>query len=656
MGQLMGSQDPRDALLSSQFQDTQVDPDSLQLLPDQDDVAHDRSTNQDAPQHESHKLGQLIHRTHASVDDIGEGFQFTAFPAKPTEPSITTKRSATLPEGISAAIGPDTPADPTGIIRAPMSDSVREYPVFANPHHTNLTHGPRQAGNVPDMPAPPAFQSDHMLDEVPSEQAVPRANGQLPDNLPREPCTGSEGSKSHSRSSTTHPGSSSPRLPPQQSRLEEDSQEVCSEHDHEHGHRHEQLHQQTYRDSYNEHSHGAVHQQRYPDFEHERSDQAVHYQVQQAGSHHYSHTQIPPQVVAQEQTPQRKHHSRENATPRGRNGDAVLSALSSKIAHRSQVHGDTSESHARSTPKEGHQVQQMHSGEKEIDVPWQSPHPSQSRQRRKGRSERGSEKGSETANRPLEKSQSTQPSLRPVSRGSNISKVRTPLQPPRREIPAESARPRESRPRTKLREAARRNQLTLVDSWNRYFSTHYQSEDAIDDEMHELRSELAECENMIAKLEKYVDEQAKSHHRQMKDQNSTIKKLRADGTALRDTLTESEKSLAEKDEKFVAMAERCQRYRDCLNKAIAEQQHLYTKTKQNTKTIVSQLMEEFEAEKKEKEEIILEIMSKSEESRDKLRKQAELVAQEARHVSMTSRFSSLSIWHATKLTDMSLSE
>ncbi|KAI0175296.1 hypothetical protein BJ166DRAFT_607458 [Pestalotiopsis sp. NC0098] len=139
MGQLMGSQDPRDALLSSQFQDTQVDPDSLQLLPDQDDVAHDRSTNQDAPQHESPKLGQLIHRTHASVDDIGEGFQFTAFPAKPTEPSITTKRSATLPEGISAAIGPDTPADPTGIIRAPMSDSFLQNKPYRGPMVSFLT-------------------------------------------------------------------------------------------------------------------------------------------------------------------------------------------------------------------------------------------------------------------------------------------------------------------------------------------------------------------------------------------------------------------------------------------------------------------------------------------------------------------------------------
>lgn len=638
----MASQDPRDDLRLSQLPDTQVDPDSPQLLSDQNDVAHDLS-NQDESQHESRNLGQLIHRTHQSLDDISNSFQFTAFPARPTDPSSTSKRSAALPEAISAAIGPDTPAAPTGLKRAPISDSIREHPELANAHHANLIPEPGHAGSLPDMPAPPASRSDHMLDEVTSEQVIPMANGQVHDNLPRDTSNGSEAPKSHSRSSTTHHGSSSPRLPPQQARLEDNNQEISSVHDHEHGHRHEQLQQQNYHDPYVVHSHVEVHQRRYTDFEHERSDLEVHYQAPQAGSHHDPHTQISPHAVAQQQTWQRKHRSSNNSTPRARNGDAVLSALSSKIGHHNQVHGTASESHARSTPKEGHQLQQMHSGAKEVDVPWQSTHPSQSRQRRKGRSEKGSERGSKTANRPLGKPQSTQPSLRPVSRGSNISKVRTPLQPPRSGTPAESARHRESRPRTGLREAARRNKLNLMHSWNRYFSTHYQSEDAIDEEMDELRADLAESENMIAKLEKYMHEQAKSHHHQMNDQNSTIKKLRAEGTALRDTLTGSEKALAEKDEKFVAVAERCQRYRDCLNKAIAEQQHLYTKTKQNTRTIVSQLMEEFKAEKKAKEEIILEIMSKSEESRDKMRKQAELVAQEARHVSMTSRFSSLLI-------------
>jgi prefoldin subunit 5 len=563
----------------------------------------------------SEPLGQLISRPIDSIEDISEGFSFTAFPSKSATPRTSTDKNLAAHSNTCHSIfNVEPPVQPSTLVPAPKSRTINVDSTFNEARHPERSPISR-----------PTKGSSSRL-ERPSVMADETIGSSLTSNLPhddrhtskpqaREVSHSSEGSKITSRPSTSHAEVGTTMPPLERIIQTEGNTQVHN------GNRMTVNNQQLHHDQgHNGQEHEHIDD---PDFYHD---------ALQTVSRNHLRGRDAQRGVAMEQLSPMKDHAMQNEARQSREPIAPFAPPAPQLRQDAEVHDDTPRIHTRASSAATHRSERSDHGSEAIDLPWQS-HATQSHRRRRARA--GQEHG--TANRPLDKSRHGEPSLRPNSQNSNICKTRAPAKHHGRHAStAQSVRHRDAIAPTQLQKAASRNHKTLVSSWNRYFNTHYEHQDALQAEIANLQEDLEECSGVIAQLEADAQEQAKEFQNQINSRSNTINKLRSERSELRTSLAQSESALMEKDDKYEALAEKCRQYKECFNKAIAEHQQLYTKTKQNLKNIVAQIQEEFEAEKKDKDKIIHEILDRTESTRNSFRKQAELIDREAKHQFSTS--------------------
>ncbi|ETS74479.1 hypothetical protein PFICI_14345 [Pestalotiopsis fici W106-1] len=616
------TQDHVDALRASPLPDTQVEPECLEPPSGQGDN-FDMMMAANELQHEprDETLGQLISRPIESIEDISDGFSFATFSSKPALPKTYTDRHP-------AAQNPPVHTEPQH--RITNAEPLIAPSTMASAPRSQMTHMSPISYEAPRVRRSPIARPTKDLSKN-SEASTTKASGSIETSLTsgipqnssnnndpqvRQVPHSSEGSDTTSRPSTSRARVESLRLELEQGSQIRGNAQISSKdggeiaYDQQHKHN----------DGHNNSEHEQIDE---PDF---------HHHSLQTATHHHHRDKYSRRGVSQEQVSQRMEQATRDEACRSRDSNASFPITIPHHGQNAEVHADTPRSHKRTSSIATHRTEQSNNGPEVIDLPWQSHASQPYRHRRRVRA--GQEHG--TANRPLDKSRPNEPSLRPNSQNSNISKTRVPAKHHGRHAsPAESSRHRDSTAPTHLRKAASRNHRTLVNSWNRYFSTHYEQQDALEKEISDLKADLEECSDVIAQLEEDALDQAKAYHHQINMQSNTINKLRAEGSDLRTHLAQSKTAFSEKEERYETLVEKCRQYKDCFNKAIAEHQQLYTKTKQNFKNIVAQIKEEFEAEQKDKDKIIREILDQTESIRTSFRKRANLTDREAKHQFLT---------------------
>ncbi|KAF7540634.1 hypothetical protein G7054_g1254 [Neopestalotiopsis clavispora] len=611
--QLLGtsvSRDPLGALGESPVADAQPNLEYLEPPSGQDDHFSSLLAGNEQ-QHEllSEPLGQLISRPIDSIEDISEGFSFTAFPSKSATPRTSTDKNLAAHSNTRHSIfNVEPPMQPSTLVPAPKSRTINVDSTFNEarcPERSPISRPTK--GSSSRLEHPIVMVDDTIGPSLTSD--LPQNDSRTNKPQAREVSHSSEGSKTTSRQSTSHADGTT--MPPLERIIQtEGSTQVRN------GNRMSVNNQQPH------------HDQGYNVLEHEHIDDPDFYHdALQTASRNHPRGRDAQRGMAMEQISPMKDHATQNEARQSREPIAPFAPPAPQLRQDAEVHDNIPRIHTRASSAATHRSQRSDHGSEAIDLPWQS-HAPQSHRRRRARANQ--EHG--TANRPLDKSRHGEPSLRPNSQNSNICKTRAPAKHHGRHAStARSVRHRDAIAPTQLQKAASRNHKTLVSSWNRYFNTHYEHQDALQTEIASLQEDLEECSGVIAQLEADAQEQAKEFQNQINSRSNTINKLRSESSELRTSLAQSESALMERDDKYEALAEKCRQYKECFNKAIAEHQQLYTKTKQNLKNIVAQIQEEFDAEKKDKDKIIHEILDRTESIRNSFRKQAELIDREAKH-------------------------
>ncbi|KAH8205398.1 hypothetical protein TruAng_000477 [Truncatella angustata] len=213
-------------------------------------------------------------------------------------------------------------------------------------------------------------------------------------------------------------------------------------------------------------------------------------------------------------------------------------------------------------------------------------------------------------NRSSETTQAEERCLRPISRESNISKRRFPNPLPR---------PTAQTPLSPLRRTVRQERMILANSWNGYFSREHEYLEKLEAKINRLEGYIEEYEQTIEQFE--TAEVA---------QNEVIHKLEAENTELHASLNTQKKNFDTQDARIVELRSKCREYKDGLNRALVEQQQLYTKSKQNIKHIVHQLQTEQQASERSRENSMNAVLDQSESTRQTLQKHVNDVATHAR--------------------------
>ncbi|KAF3011331.1 hypothetical protein E8E14_005358 [Neopestalotiopsis sp. 37M] len=540
--QLLGTSvlpDPLGALRDSPVADAQPNSEYLEPPTSQDNhFSSFLAANEQQHELRNEPLGQLISRPIDSIEDISEGFSFTAFPSKSAIPRTSADKSLPAHSNTRHSIlNVEPPMQLSNLVSAPKSHMVNVDSTFNEarcPERSPISRPTK--GSSSRLEHPIVMADDTIGPSLTSD--LPQNDSRTNKPQAREVSHSSEGSKTTSRPSTSHADGTT--MPPLERIIQtEGSTQVRNDN------------RMTVKNQQPHHDQGHNGQ------EHEHIDDPDFYHdALQTASRNHPRGRDAQRGVAMEQLSPMKDHAMQSEARQSREPIAPFAPPAPQLRNDAEVHDDSPRIHTRASSAATHRSQRSDHGSEAIDLPWQS-HAPQSHRRRRARA--GQEH--DTANRPLDKSR----------------------------------------------------------------------HDALQTEIANLREDLEECSDVIVQLEADAQEQAKEFQNQINSRSITINKLRSESSELRTSLAQSESALMERDDKYEALAEKCRQYKECFNKAIAEHQQLYTKTKQNLKNIVAQIQEEFETEKKDKDKIIHEILDRTDSIRNSFRKQAELIDREAKH-------------------------
>lgn len=216
----------------------------------------------------------------------------------------------------------------------------------------------------------------------------------------------------------------------------------------------------------------------------------------------------------------------------------------------------------------------------------------------------------EITNRPSARVTVQQPSLRPVSRDSNISKHRKPLSP-------DTAGP--ASPRLELEKKMKKQKKSLGNSWNGFFDYEEKYRQHLEAKIKKLQSVIQGHDSTVGRLKN-----------ELEAQKQVTEEMKVEMSQLHAHQDKDKEELMKNNAKVREMAKRCHEYRDSLNAAMAEQQRLYTKSKQRVKSIVDELKVENLASEKARLDSTSEILRDSEAKREAVQKSVNSAMIEAR--------------------------
>ncbi|KAI1871277.1 uncharacterized protein JN550_004722 [Neoarthrinium moseri] len=237
--------------------------------------------------------------------------------------------------------------------------------------------------------------------------------------------------------------------------------------------------------------------------------------------------------------------------------------------------------------------------------------PMTTRQRRQIKPSKTSSRG--MANRPLAVPTSSQLSMRPISRGSNLSNISR-----RRTTPSS----RKSEPLTPLKEAyieLGEYREQFAGCWNGYFFAEQKYKQRVIDKMARLEDTVQAYEDQLEQLEN-----------ERRAQNQIAEQLQNANQDLTHQLKASEGTLTAQATNIERLIKKCDKYRGRLNDATKEQQKLYTKSKEHVNETIERLKAEQQELEKSRQASLDATVKKSEAARDDLQRKVRDVVNLAR--------------------------